>query len=284
MVIKFFSNYDNSEGLLKRFKANYAIADTQLIFTIGEDYDYAVVFNRTDEILNPSAKIITIIQEPSWSNTHYPTDFLEGSDYVMVHDQQLFENTYGIKLGGVIIEGPSYIYYGDPVDKTFFHYATSTKKEKKLSIVLSSLNKPEGLYSKRMRLLQQILESDLDIDIYGRRLTIDDKRFKGPLDYIFMGLLPYEYSIAIESAEEKNYVTGKFIDCVLSNTIPIYSGAPNISEIYDQRFIRTIDLDSPAIIENIKNIISQPPPRSSVNKAIYFDKYNLYDKLKEITL
>jgi len=284
MTIKFFADYDTPQGLLKRFKANYAITDTSLNFTIGEEYDYAVVFNHTDDIINPGAKIITIIQKPSWNKTHVPSDFLEGSDYLFVHDRALFEKTYELKLGGEVIESPTLIFYHDRVDRTFYHYATSTKKDKKLSIVISNLNKSEGIYKKRLALMNKILASDLDIDIYGRRLSIDDRRFKGPLDYKFMGLLPYEYAIAIENSVEKNYITEKFVDCVLCNTIPIYYGAPNISDVYDQRFIRQIDVDSATIIEDIKTIIAEPAHHSAVNKAIYFKQFNLYTKLKDVIL
>lgn len=284
MTVKFFSIDDTPQGLLKRFKANYAVADNHLKFTIAEDYDFAVVFNRTDDIINPAAKVITIIQKPSWSNAHQPTDFLEGSDYVLVHDKKLFEDEYGIKLGGQIIETPSYMFFNDHVDRTFYHYAASTKKDRKLSMVVSCLHKSEGIYKKRLKLLDQILASDLDIDIYGRRLAIEDSRFKGPLDYKFMGLLPYEYSIAIESAEEKNYITEKFIDCVLCNTIPIYHGAPNITEVYDKRFIRPVNLDNPDIINELKSIISVPAPGSAVNRTIYFNQYNLYTRLKDLIL
>ena len=80
MTIKFFSNYDTSEGLLKRFLANYSVWDDQLTFTIAEDYEYAVVFNRTEEYIQPDAKIITVIQEPSWSPAHAVTKFLTNSD------------------------------------------------------------------------------------------------------------------------------------------------------------------------------------------------------------
>ena len=284
MIIKFFSNYDTPSGLLKRFKANHAIADNQLKFTIAEDYDFAVVFNRTDDIINPAAKVITIIQEPSWSKSHMPTDFLEGSDFVLIHDKNLFEATYEINIGGKIIETPSYMFYHDHVDRTFYHYATSTKKEKKISMVFSYLKDQDSIYSRNLELLNKILNSDLEIDIYGRRLNIDDQRFKGPLDYKFMGLLPYEYSLAIENAEEKNLISEKFVDCILCNTIPIYYGAPNIDEVYDKRFIRHIDLDSKSIVEDIKKIIAEPAPRSTVNKSIYFNNFNLYNKLKELII
>ena len=81
MTIKFFSNYATSAELLKRFLANYSVWDVELKFTIAENYNFAVVFNRTDEFINRNAKIITVIQEPSWSPAHTNTSFLTGSDY-----------------------------------------------------------------------------------------------------------------------------------------------------------------------------------------------------------
>jgi len=284
MTVKFFSNYEASEGLLKRFFSNYPVWDDELTFTIGEDYQYAVVFNRTDELISPSARIITIIQEPSWSPAHQITSFLTGSDYLVIHDPELFENKLGLRLGGQVIKSPSYMFYHDHVDKTFFDYAFSTKKVRKLSMIVSQLNYAVGIYQKRFSLLNKILASDLDIDIYGWGLSIEDPRYKGYIDYKFTGLLPYEYSIAIENSAEKNYITEKFVDCVLCNTVPIYHGAPNISEVYDERYFRTIDLDSPTVIEDIKGIIASPAPFSTVNKAIYFDDRNLYKLLKTIIL
>ncbi|MBB5646257.1 glycosyltransferase family 10 domain-containing protein [Pedobacter cryoconitis] len=282
--IKFLSNYDNSESLLKRFKANYLIYDNDLAFTIANDYDYAVVFNRTDEPVNPKAKVITIIQEPSFSKAHEYIDFLLHSDYVLVHDPELFEKAHNLHIGGDVITSPSYMFYHDLVPYQFFDAATVIKKEKKLSMIVSYLNKPVGIYNKRFGLLNKILDSDLDIDIYGKRLETEDRRFRGWLEHKFTGLLPYEYSIAIENSNEWNYVTEKFVDCALCRTIPIYNGAPNIADIYDERYIRLIDLDSPTIIEDIKKIIKEPAPLSTRNKDIYFNHYNLYTKLKEIIL
>ncbi|MET4142821.1 glycosyltransferase family 10 [Pedobacter sp. UYP1] len=282
--IKFLSNYDDSENLLKRFKANYLIYDNDLSFTIANDYDYAVVFNRTDEPINPKTKVITVIQEPSFSKAHEYIDFLLHSDYVLVHDPELFEKTHKLHIGGDVITSPSYMFYHDLVPYQFFDAATVIKKEKKLSMIVSYLNKPVGIYNKRIGLLNKILDSDLDIDIYGKRLEIEDRRFRGWLEHKFTGLLPYEYSIAIENSNEWNYVTEKFVDCALCRTIPIYNGAPNIADIYDERYIRIIDLDSPDIIGDIKKIIKEPAPLSTRNKDIYFNHYNLYTKLKEIIL
>lgn len=280
--IKFFSDYTDSETLLNRFKANYSVYDDALTFTTGEDYDYAVTFNRSNEPIKNGAKIITVIQEPSFSEAHqYRTSF-SMSDYLIVHDAELFESTWNVGIMGRVIESPSYMFYDDRVHHSFFNGTENLKKEKKLSMIVSSLSFRWGNYIKRLNLLGKILESDLDIDIYGRGFKIPDDRYKGELQYKHTGLLPYEYSIAIENSNEKNYISEKFTDCILCNTVPIYNGAPNVSEVYDERYFRKIDLNSPTIIEDIREIISHPAPGTKVNKEIYSNQYNLYTKLKEI--
>ncbi|WP_316841418.1 glycosyltransferase family 10 domain-containing protein [Pedobacter gandavensis] len=284
MRVKFFANYDRSEDLLKRFKANYEIYDDELSFTTGDVYDYAVVFNSTEEGINIEAKIITIIQEPSWSPAHINTWFLRESDYLIVHDQQLFEDTHRIKLGKKVIERPSYMFFHDNVDKSLFTENKSIQKPKKLSMIVSSLSFNVGNYTKRLKLLRKILSSDLDIDIYGKGFHIPDQRYKGFVEHKHTALLPYEYSIAIENSNEKNYITEKFVDCAICNTIPIYCGAPNIAEIYNEAYFRRLDLDSPSIIDDIREIIKHPAPGQEMdnNKDRYFQQRNLYRLLKEL--
>ena len=282
MKLKFFSDYTTSQDLLSNFKSKYKILDDQLTYTLADDYDVAIVFNKALEPIKRTAKIITIIQEPSWCEVHADNPFLKQSDFLIIHDPALFERLYNIKLGGKIIESPSFLFYYDRVDKSFFNHIVNIKKTKKISIIVSSLGFSRGNYRKRLNLLNQILKSDLDIDIYGRGLDITDSRYKGSLDYKHKGLIPYEYSIAIENSNEKNYITEKFIDCVLCNVYPIYNGAPNINEVYDDHYFAKIDLDSPTVIEDIKHLIAKPAPSSDVNKRIYLEKFNLYSKLKEI--
>jgi len=284
MKIKFFSDYEGSENLLKRFRSNYSINDNDISFTTADDYDFAIVFNRADEDIRQNAKIITVIQEPSWSDAHENKKFLTGSDYLIVHDPERFEKANGVKLGGKVIESPAFMFFHDHVDHSFFEGKELVKKEKKLSMVVSGLYFNRANYRKRVEVLVNILKSDLDIDVYGRKLNIEDRRYKGPLEEKYRGILPYEYSIAIENSNEKNYITEKFVDCVLCNTTPIYNGAPNIAEVYDPNYFSTIDLDSEDIVEDIRKIVALPAPGAGPNKRIYQEKYNLYQKLKDIIL
>jgi len=285
MKIKFFSNYDSSDSLLKRFKDNYPINDDLLQFTTGEDYEVAVVFNKFIEGYNPNAKVICIVQEPSWSPVWQNERFNTYADYILVHDKSLFNIKDEDFLG--VIETPSYMWFHDHVNYNFFKGTDKVKKKKKISMIVSGLNMTYANYTKRINVVQQILNSDLDIDIFGRGLPFTDKRIKGAIENKFQGLLPYEFSIAIENSNEKNYITEKYIDCVLCNTIPIYNGAPNIEEVYNPIGHELINLDSETIVDDIKTIIGQTFIKKHfpiLNKEIYFEQHNLYEKLKEILL
>lgn len=284
MKVRFFSTRDSSEDLLERFFYNYVVHDSRLSFTFEDDYDYAVVLNNTYAEIKSSAGIITVIQEPSWSPVHRNKRFLTASDFLIIHDKALFERRHKINLGGTVIESPAFMFYNDRVKHELIDFVASVQKEKKVSMVVSHRNNGHGNYRKRIALLNKILESDLPVDIFGRHLKIKDKRYKGSPDFKFSALIPYEYSISIESANEKNYITEKFFDCAMYHAVPIYYGAPNVAEVYDDRFFRTIDLDSPTVIEDIRQIIAEPAPRSSVNRDIYRNEFNLYTKLKEIIL
>lgn len=284
MKVRFFSHNASSEDLLERFLFNYQIYDSQLSFTDQDDYDFAVVFDKTNDRIINTAGIITVVQQPSWSRLHRNNPFLTGSDFLIVHDPELFERTHHIHLGGMVIASPSYMFYNDRVKYQLVDFVASVQKEKKVSMIVSNKNNQYGNYKKRTALLNKIVASDLPVDIYGKKLNIHDSRYKGSPSYKYSALIPYAYSIAIESANEHNYITEKFFDCAMYHAIPIYNGAPNVGEVYDDRYFRTIDLDSPTIIEDIREIISRPAPRSSLNRDIYRNEFNLYTKLKELIL
>jgi len=59
--------------------------------------------------------------------------------------------------------------------------------------------------------------------------------------------LEYKFSVAIENCRQNNYFTEKLVDCLLTKTIPIYYGCPNISNWFDTR--GWIILETPSISE-----------------------------------
>jgi hypothetical protein len=52
-----------------------------------------------------------------------------------------------------------------------------------------------------------------------------------------INLFKSQFSIAIESSRENSYFTEKLIDCLLTKTVPVYWGCPNIGEFFDIRGI-----------------------------------------------
>jgi hypothetical protein len=42
-----------------------------------------------------------------------------------------------------------------------------------------------------------------------------------------------QFSLVIENSMQENYFTEKLCDCLITKTIPVYSGCPNISEFFD---------------------------------------------------
>lgn len=137
---------------------------------------------------------------------------------------------------------------------------------------------PKCLYKQRTDFAKLILQSDLDIDIYGNNWDtsgINDQRIKGPILNKKDALLDYEFSIAIENSVETNYFTEKITDCVLTDTTPIYYGCENISQF----------IDSSYNLSNLSNIIElqtflqcKPKPQ---NKQILATKYNLYNAIEK---
>jgi hypothetical protein len=58
--------------------------------------------------------------------------------------------------------------------------------------------------------------------------------------------LDYQYSIAIENSRQNHYFTEKLLDCLVTKTIPIYYGCPNIAEYFDTRgwiLLETTNID-----------------------------------------
>ena len=64
----------------------------------------------------------------------------------------------------------------------------------------------------------------IDADVIGRGYNSFEKKSDG--------LAPYRYSIVIENVRESSYFTEKLIDAFLTETVPIYWGAPNIGEFF----------------------------------------------------
>ena len=57
-----------------------------------------------------------------------------------------------------------------------------------------------------------------------------DKGWSPGKEVLFDG---FQFSIVIENSRQTNYFTEKILDCLLTKTIPVYWGCPNIGEFFD---------------------------------------------------
>ena len=91
----------------------------------------------------------------------------------------------------------------------------------------------------RHQLANMILKEDLPVDIWGRGVPLLKQIFgaKPQLrdrfeDSVGTLLGKYVYCIAIENTRTGKYVSEKFTDCIMTDTIPVYLGAHQVDAIF----------------------------------------------------
>lgn len=91
----------------------------------------------------------------------------------------------------------------------------------------------------RYQLANMILKEDLPVDIWGRGVPLLKQIFgaKTQLRDRFeesVGTLlgKYIYCIAIENTRTEAYISEKFTDCIMTDTIPVYLGARQVGDIF----------------------------------------------------
>jgi len=87
-------------------------------------------------------------------------------------------------------------------------------------------------------------------------------------------LYPFQYSIIMENARHTNWITEKLIDCLVSRTIPIYWGCPNVGEFFDANGILTFE-DYGSLVSLLKNLT----PELYQTKAAAIE-HNLHEAMK----
>jgi hypothetical protein len=91
------------------------------------------------------------------------------------------------------------------------------------------------------------------------------------------------YSVVVESSNEQNYFTEKLIDCLITKTIPIYWGCPNISDFFDTSYwikpqnILITEYTEKYYRENIEKI------NCNFDKAKYYAS-SLIDRILKVSL
>ena len=103
----------------------------------------------------------------------------------------------------------------------------------------------------------------------------------------YNGLKDYSYSLCFENSSYDNYFTEKITDCMLSWTIPIYFGCPNIDKYFPSESYYIVDINDVDNIDKVIEIINKPITEKNIEalskaRDLILNKYNMWATIDEI--
>jgi hypothetical protein len=298
--IKFSAGWDTSEQVTKRLLSQFKTPDidlSEIEFVYDDSYDVIVFNNYITEQPKTGSRACVFFHEPSWSGSHQ-------KDYKNYENFTVFGHYKELYNAKNIVEIPSHLFYGgrgpwcEGWDFWSYDNISNSKfeKTKGMSSVVSNLgingdNYPQGcLYKERCNLITKLSDDLPFIDFYG--WGQNDTNLKGSVHQKKDGIVDYKFSICLENTNEKNYISEKFYDCILTNTIPIYFGCKNVKDIWPENgYINIDDInDIPSIVSQLKNIndnldfyYDSMLPELLKMKKRYFSEFNLLKKIDNFT-
>jgi hypothetical protein len=163
-------------------------------------------------------------------------------DLLLTHDEEILKACPNARL---CLYGTTWI------SKSVYEHIDVSRKQPKISCVTGSKEfTPAHTYRKLLYANQ--LNIPLPIrwfrSCYGDLLPAYQHNPIVPSDPDGkVGLfLDFQFSLVIENSRQTHYFTEKLMDCLLTKTIPIYYGCPNIAEYFDTRgwiLLETTDMN-----------------------------------------
>lgn len=291
--IRFSPNWCSPEQGTQRLMNQFYIGqDLTNVRFVMEDEECDIIFycgyeNGSGPIAE-NAKKYLFNMEPRWSGNVHRTNV--GLDAIIyAQDKNIYSDP------SKVVEFPTYMFYGAGGENwTYADTQIEYEKTKNVSCVISTLSTDIGdeacLYKKRIALVNALLESDVRVDVFGR--GGDSPNAAGGLPRKIEALKSYKFSIGVENSREQNYISEKFYDCVLTNTIPIYYGAKNIQEVFPEKGYFVIEdiNNTEQIIEllryindNADTLYEQMLPELKKIKNRFFTEFNLLTKILELS-
>jgi len=167
MKIRLTCNWCDDKTLFERFQRVYCSVDNiikDFEFTLSNNFDALVVINFSNEHLSfPKEKTLGVMMEPEWG-CYFKTHLEQRCHHILYHKSST---------------SPQYVYYpgllpphidynsGENIDYYINNTFTKTKKSSIITSYNSSTPSNATIYHKRVNYAKMILQSDLDVDIYG---------------------------------------------------------------------------------------------------------------------
>jgi hypothetical protein len=287
--------------MIRQFVPSADLTDYSLV---TENPDYTIVFGRTDwdKIETPKERTFYISQEPLWSPNQPKDGIHDYCSKILISDKLEYPDReeYIETLLPMFYAGR-----GENDNREEWDWSLKLKdknysKSKPISIIvrkdtyshynhLQNPNTNKINYEERTNLGIN-LSTDERIDIYGTYWVNNGTNIKGEVWNKHVGLDEYKFSIACENTIQKNYISEKFWDVVLTDTVPIYLGCSNISELIpDGCYISLNNMTMEEMVDKIKSIVndesglySQHVENIKMLKQDFFinPKYNVWERIK----
>ncbi len=304
--IKFECWWTSTESINQRMLDQFIFEeDLEKYEIVNSNPDYTIVFGRTnwDDLETPKEKTFYFSQEPLWS-PNQPKDHIHNyCSKIFISDRRDYPNREEYIETFIPM-----LYAGRGENDTRPEWDWSKKiknkrfnKNKNLSIIVTKngtqhsnqISNPETStinYTLRTDLGIE-LSKNKNIDVYGTFWDNNGDNIKGEIWNKHIGLDEYKFSIACENSIQKNYVSEKFWDVVLTETIPIYLGCNNINEFIPENcYISLNNKSMEEMVESINDVLTNPDYYYDMYiknilqlKQDFFQKpeYNLWEKIKK---
>ncbi|NGX39370.1 MAG: putative glycosyltransferase EpsE [Chlamydiae bacterium] len=276
-------NRDNCLDVLYKLRQTAAESGYELLQANSlaslQDFNNLIVFDIFLEQLPylasiPKEKQILFLWEPPSVSPHnYNRDYHRYFSKIYTWNDELVDNEKYFKFYCPIFHPM----ISNPVD---FH-------EKKFSTLVAgykSSNYPLELYSERINLINffENLPGD-DFELYGKNWPLTYKNYRGPIDKKVDILKNYKFCFAYENTKGiPGYVTEKIFDCFHAGTVPIYLGAPNITDyVPEDCFIAREDFADNSSLYNYLKSMSEEEYNgylSNIKRFLKSEKARLFSE------
>ena len=286
--------WDTPENILNRLLQQFTTEDTDfsnVSFVTDDSYDIAVFFNYIDLEVPEGKKIFVLPHEPTWSGSHqqnfkpYSNTTVLGFNPKFYSPQETCISTLAHTFYGG--RGP----WMDKLED--WNYAkvkeNAPEKTKNISSIITNLQSSEYVkescsYKPRYELTKYLIDKAPYVDFFGGWELKNSPLKKDTVEQ-------YRFTLAMENQFTDNWITEKFYDSILYNSVPIYYGCTNIAEYYPEKGYILIEdpfdhertlKQIKDIQENAEDIYRELLPGVLAIKKRYFEEYNLLKKIIKI--
>lgn len=233
--------------------------------------DYLICLNPPKTALNVRAKSAWLFtQEP-------PVEFYQWHTAAFPYFDRVYTQ-HDVKADNIVHEHCSLPWHiGKSYDELIKLKPQKDKLNRVSTVTSNAYTRPGHIA--RFDLIQYLKEEDFGLELFGRGIRfVEDK---------YDGIAPFTFSIAIENSFIPYYWTEKLVDCLLSWTMPVYAGCPNILDYFSEDALLIIEpFDKPASMARLQEAIEAERWKNNLEaiheaRQLILNKYQFFPAMVE---